>query len=358
MRAMHQQFTATLEGLARQNVDLQNELAQSRQQAANGLAALRQEVRGAPLRGTQATGVGVDTRLLGKPSDFSGAQDAWRDWSTVFKGFAGAAIPHLQKLMDNAAKATEPTQNATIVDDEDRAASAQLYWMMLMICKGAALNTVFLAGDSEGLEAWRQQTGKYEPKTRTRFARQLMILSFSFQGDAAERITAWEREIATYERDSGKILDDEFKVGAVLLRLPESQLNTHLLMRDDKLKKWTDFRDEVAAIFRAIAVAQSQPTPMDIGAVGKGKSGKGGKGSKGAGKRNNSTRQACSRCGNTDHTSANCPHSDKTCRKCGKVGHLARVCGSSGTPQPKAKAGLKGKGCGKSANAVKTCWNW
>ena len=83
----------------------------------------------------------MDTRLLGKLSDFSGAQDAWRDWSTVFKRDAGAAIPRLQKLMDNAAKATEPTPNATILDDDDRAASAQLYWMMLMICKGAALNT-------------------------------------------------------------------------------------------------------------------------------------------------------------------------------------------------------------------------
>ena len=78
---------------------------------------------------------------------------------------------------------------------------------------------------------------------------------------------------------------------------------------------------------RAIAVDQTQPTPMDIGAVGKGKSGKGGKGAKGAGKRNNQIQQACSRCGNTDQTSANCPHSDKTCRKCGKVGHLASVCG-------------------------------
>ena len=116
---------------------------------------------------------------------------------------------------------------------------------------------------------------------RTRFAEQLMsILSCSFQGDTTVRITAWEREIATYERDSGKIHDDEIKVGAVLLRLPESQLKTDLLMRVDKMKKWTDFRDEVATISRAIAVSQSQPTPMDIGAVGKGKSGKGGKDSK------------------------------------------------------------------------------
>ena len=60
----------------------------------------------------------------------------------------------------------------------------------------------------------------------------------------------------------------------------------------------------MAAISRAVAVAQTQPTPMDIGAVGKGKSGKGGKGAKGAGKRDNQTQQACSRCGDTDYTSA------------------------------------------------------
>ena len=36
----------------------------------------------------------------------------------------------------------------------------------------------------------------------------------------------------------------------------------------------------MVAISPAIAVAQTQPAPMDIGAVGKGKSGKGGKGRK------------------------------------------------------------------------------
>ena len=93
-----QQFTATLEGLARQNVELQNELAHSRQQAAQH-SGRKSEVFHCVGRRRRES---VWTRLLVKPSDFSLAQDAWRDWSTVFKGYAGAAILRLQKLMDDA----------------------------------------------------------------------------------------------------------------------------------------------------------------------------------------------------------------------------------------------------------------
>ena len=258
----------------------------------------------------------MDTRWLGKPGDFSGAQDAWRERSAVFRGCAGAAVPRLQKLMVDAAKGT-PIPNATILEEYDRA-SAQLYWMMLAICKGAALNIAFLAGHSEGVEAQRQPTEKHEPKMRTRFAGQLTsILSFSLQGDTTERVTAWEREIATYERDSGKVLDDEIKIGTFLLRLPESQLTTHLLMRVDTLKM-DKFQGQVVAISRVISTVQTQPTPMDTGVMSKGLPSKGGRGAKGGGKRNNQTQQACSRCGNTAHTSANCSHSGKTCRNAEK----------------------------------------
>ena len=42
-----------------------------------------------------------------------GAQGAWRDWSTVLKGYAGAAVPRLQKLMEDAAMAAAAIPNAT-----------------------------------------------------------------------------------------------------------------------------------------------------------------------------------------------------------------------------------------------------
>ena len=130
---MQQQFTTALEGLSRQNAELQ----------AVDLRALKQELR-TPQRITSAA-VGVDTRLLERPGEFSGTQEAWRDWSAVFKGYAGAAVPRLQKLMEEAMRAEVPIPNATILEEDDRAASAQLYWMLLMICNGAALNLVFLA---------------------------------------------------------------------------------------------------------------------------------------------------------------------------------------------------------------------
>ena len=75
----------------------------------------------------------MDTLLLGKAGEFSGAQDAWRNWSPVFRDYADAAVPRLQKLTVEAAKAKRHDP-----------ASAQLYWIMLMICKGAALNIVLL----------------------------------------------------------------------------------------------------------------------------------------------------------------------------------------------------------------------
>ena len=62
-------------------------------------------------------------------------------------------------------------------------------------------------------------------------------------------------------------------------------------MRVDTPKEWTGFTGEAVAVSLAISTAQTQPTPMDIGAVGKGTPSKGGKGAKGRGKRGSQAQQ-------------------------------------------------------------------
>ena len=97
----------------------------------------------------------MDTRLLGKPRDFSGKIDDWHDWSVIFEGCAAAAVPGLEAGMSRAVEASAIVLfNATLEAPTVRV-SQQLYWMLLMLCKNTALQIVVGAGRGEGLEAWK-----------------------------------------------------------------------------------------------------------------------------------------------------------------------------------------------------------
>ena len=133
IRTMQQQLISALDGLTRHNSELQAELVQIRQQSANEVAGLWQEVR-APQLGSQTTGVGVDT-AAGKARRLLGRSRCVARLARSVQGLVWSS------------GATTAEDNATILEEDDRAASAQLYRMMLMICKGAALNIVFLAGE-------------------------------------------------------------------------------------------------------------------------------------------------------------------------------------------------------------------
>ena len=72
------------------------------------------------------TGVGVDIRLFGKPHDFSGKVDDWRDWSLVFEGYAAAAVPGCEAGMSRAVGANAIVLNAMLEAPTVRV-SQQLY---------------------------------------------------------------------------------------------------------------------------------------------------------------------------------------------------------------------------------------
>ena len=147
------------------------------------------------------------------------AGKAWQNWD------AGAQAA----TSDVVVCATAQIATATISDDDDRTASAQLYWILLMICQGLALNRVLWAGDGEGLGAWRQLTEKFEPKTRRRFVGQLMsIWSFSHKAAGPTDFQSESGRLPPANGTGGKVLDDEIKIGTFLIKLPESRLKTRL----------------------------------------------------------------------------------------------------------------------------------
>ena len=188
MRAMQQQFTTALDSWTRQNIDLQAELVQGRQQGASERAALRQEVRTA--RVTEGGSRCGHTALKARRLLGCSRRVARLECSVLgLRWRSGATTPEADwKLRKQERRSQTPRSWRKEIGQHRK----QLYWMMLMTCKGAALNIVFLASDSQGLEAWRQLTEKCEPKMRTRSAGQLMsILSFSLQATRPNESQPW-----------------------------------------------------------------------------------------------------------------------------------------------------------------------
>ena len=68
--------------------------------------------------------------------------------------------------MHRAATSAADVSNLAL-NEEELALSLQLYYMMMMLCKGTALSTVQNAGQGQGLTAWRQLAKDGDPHTAT-----------------------------------------------------------------------------------------------------------------------------------------------------------------------------------------------
>ena len=85
--------------------------------------------------------------------------------------------------MNRAETSPNPVLNLTL-DAAAAAISAEFYYVLLMTCRGTALDRVVNAGSSEGFEAWRQLQLANDHRTGTRHAGMLLeLVSYSFEGD-------------------------------------------------------------------------------------------------------------------------------------------------------------------------------
>jgi hypothetical protein len=127
---------------------------------------------------------GLDTRQLAKPDVFKGETLAWKEWSTVFRSYAGVAYSNLGPLIKRAETEPGPMQlvNSNLTPQEVTS-SCGLHHLLINLCRGLPLTIVINAGDREGLVAWQSLILRFEPKLRPRQAGQLMeLLKFPFVG--------------------------------------------------------------------------------------------------------------------------------------------------------------------------------
>ena len=137
----------------------------------------------------------VDTRLLGPPSTFGGAEAEWPDWAFSMRAYGAAIDAAFPGAMEVASRATAPVLVTTLGGTA-------------MMTKGPALAIVRQAeisgGGANGLEAWRLLVRRYEPEasTRTLGLLQQILNPVPFPDNVTgfeEALSKWELTISRWE---------------------------------------------------------------------------------------------------------------------------------------------------------------
>ena len=217
-----------------------------------------------------------------------------------------------------------PVLNATLTE-EDVSLSTQLYYVLVMLCSGPALNKCYNAGVTEGFESWRQFVLQWEPKLASRFVGLLMqLLTFQFEGDLSHKISQFDRLVAAYETQAKKKVDDDIKVGVAIIGMRDAKVKEHLVRNAARLSTWASMSAEVIEISHTQEYLNSTPAPMQLGALPEKKA-------KGEAK--------------AQKPSGSPGDKDKECFYCKKKGHVKADCRA----RQRDLAAAEGRGGGKNS---------
>ncbi|CAK0873283.1 unnamed protein product, partial [Prorocentrum cordatum] len=284
----------------------------------------------------------VDTRLLAKPKAFGGSEDEWPGWSFKMLAYLGA----LDEQMANELTAAmtfplEEVRNARLLEEGASQRSRQLYFILVLLLEGAALQLIKPVGVGEGYRAWRTLQDMYEPDRPGRHAGLLQeLIAFQFPEDNIVGMLAdFDFKVTKYESQSHERIGDRIKMAILQRGIQDEALRAHLVHNASRLVTWELMRNEVHMVIstRSAIAAVPPPVPMDTSAVekarreaaskGKGKKGKDGKGRKGKGS-DNSTDQK---------SQAAKDRAEKRCFHCHKTGHVKSECRKFLAEQKKKK---------------------
>ena len=191
----------------------------------------------------------VDTRGMGRPPAFDGADRAWREW----RGKVTAYLTATDALADGSLKWAE-VQTCVIAQEqlvfectkdelvnEDRlhllnAFNKKLYLVLVDTCKNEPYRIVESAGNGQGLEAWRLLTRRYAsrtPGTKRALLANLFSLKPATSPDAFESLLmSMEDMVRRYDAMASTPMSDDIKC-AVLVACCPRELQEYLNMSSE-----------------------------------------------------------------------------------------------------------------------------
>ena len=160
----------------------------------------------------------VDTKGLGKPSSFDGAEEKFLPWKTRTENFIIGVYPDIAPALEWAEEQTAPIDSVDVAaafgnPDEDEFIQGlvdkqqQLFMVLQQLCEKEAFDLVTNCGKGKGLEAWRKLNRRYDPATggrkRTLLRHILSPTRVKFE-DLSGALEKWMDSIRMYERSEMK----------------------------------------------------------------------------------------------------------------------------------------------------------
>ena len=231
-----------------------------------------------------------------QPPYFTGDYATFEEWKHKMVAYLGLQNSEFPPLLQTAETPNMEVTDALLRDGATTPQEAQLWvqlsrdlrYILVSVCSGqAAVLCRQHSTQAQGLETWRPLHNRFSIPVgpgSVGYLTKLLKPQFNEQ-KFEESFTTWELEIARYERDNQAPIPDNTKI-AVLLNETKGALQQYLQLRAGTIQRYADVRELILQYHRASTAfskmqAQQQapntsagstdPQPMDIGPMYKGK---------------------------------------------------------------------------------------